>query len=217
MILAILNLYVKPVPPIKFGLNSHFGLGGNVIWRSSRQPSWLSEWNRFSSSESPCLPNASHQISIHITLREQMSFQDFQAGHHGSHLRYWNGKNLPILNLHVTPMPPTKFGLNLTYRSGADLVWRFQDGHHGGHLGYHTYSTCGLGGDVVWRFSRWTTWLLSLILEQNDFSNSKSPCGTNASHQVWAQSDLGFRSRCGLKIFKMVSQAAILDGRRERF
>ena len=30
-ILAILNLYVAPMPPIKFGLNWHFGLGGNVF------------------------------------------------------------------------------------------------------------------------------------------------------------------------------------------
>ena len=42
-----------------------------------------------------------------------------------------------------------------------------------------------------------------LELEQNDFSNSKSPCGQNASHQVWAQSDLGFRSRCGFNISKL--------------
>ena len=30
-ILAILNLYVALMPPIKFGLNSHFGLGGDVV------------------------------------------------------------------------------------------------------------------------------------------------------------------------------------------
>ena len=28
------------------------------------------------------------------------------------------------------------------------------------------------------------------------------PCGPNASHQVWAQSDLGFRSRCGFQDFQ---------------
>ena len=52
----------------------------------------------------------------------------------------------------------------------------------------------------------WPSW----ISEQNDFSNSKPPCGPNAIHQVWAQSDLGFWSRCGFKIFKMATQAAIL-------
>ena len=31
-------------------------------------------------------------------------------------------KDLAILNLHVTPMPPIKFRLNLTYRLGGDVV-----------------------------------------------------------------------------------------------
>ena len=54
-----------------------------------------------------------------------MSIQDIQAGDHGSHLGSWNGTNFVILNLHVTPMPPTKFGLNQTYRLGADVPqWR---------------------------------------------------------------------------------------------
>ena len=30
-------------------------------------------------------------------------------------------------------------------------------------------------------------------------------CGPNASHQVWAQSDIGFLSRCGFKIFNFGS------------
>ena len=40
-------------------------------------------------------------------------------------------------------------------------------------------------------------------MEWNYFSNSKSPCHSITSDQVWAQSDLGFMSRCGLKIFKV--------------
>ena len=43
-----------------------------------------------------------------------MSFEEFQDGQHGGHLGYWNGMILAILNLHITPMPPTTFGLNLT-------------------------------------------------------------------------------------------------------
>ena len=65
-----------------------------------------------------------------------MSFQDFHAGHHGSNLGYWNGTNLAILNLHVTPMPPTKVGsILLTVR---EQIWfeDFLDGHHGDHLVY---------------------------------------------------------------------------------
>ena len=64
---------------------------------------------------------------------------------------------------------------------------------------------------VVSRFSRGPPWWPSWILGQNLFSNSKSPCHPNSSHQVWAQSDIGFGSRCGLKIFKMAGTAAILD------
>ena len=77
-------------------------------------------------------------------------------------------------------MPPIKFWLNLTY---------------------------GLGGDVVWRISRWPPWQPSLISEWNDFSNFESLCHCDGSHQVLAQSDLQFGRRCHLKNFKM----AVLD------
>ena len=54
-ILTILNLYVAPMPPMKFRLNLTYGLGGDVVWRISRwQPSWISERNDFSNSESLC-------------------------------------------------------------------------------------------------------------------------------------------------------------------
>ena len=39
--------------------------------------------------------------------------------------------------------------------------------------------------------------------EQNGFCYSESLCGPNASHQVWAQSDVEFGSKCGFKIFKL--------------
>ena len=54
------------------------------------------------------------------------------------------------------------------------------------------------------------------ILEQNDFSNFESLCHCDASHQVSAQSDLGFGRRC-LKNFKMATMVAILDIGMERF
>ena len=62
-------------------------------------------------------------------------------------------KDSAILNLHFTSMPPIKFWLNLTY---------------------------GLGGDVVWRISRWPWWPF-LISERNNFSNSESLCHRDAS------------------------------------
>ena len=122
-ILAILNLYKALMPPIKW-LNLTYGLGGDVIWRISRWP--LLEWNNFSNSESLCHCDAAHQLAqSDLGFWEEMSFEEFQDG---SHFGYQNGMILGILNLYVTPMPPIKFRLNLTY---------------------------GLGGDVVWRISRW--------------------------------------------------------------
>ena len=50
-----------------------------------------------------------------------MWFEEFQDGHHGGHLGNWNRTILAILNFHNTPMPPIKFKLNQTYRSGADV------------------------------------------------------------------------------------------------
>ena len=47
-----------------------------------------------------------------------MSFEQFQDGHHGGNLGDWNAMILGILNLHVAPIPPVKFQLNLTYDSG---------------------------------------------------------------------------------------------------
>ena len=44
----------------------------------------------------------------------ELSFEEFQDGHHGGHLGYWNGTILAILNLCVTMMPSIKFQLNLT-------------------------------------------------------------------------------------------------------
>ena len=55
----------------------------------------------------------------------QIISEDFQDRHHCCHLGYRNEIVLAILNLHHTPMPPTRFWLNQTYHSGADVVWRF--------------------------------------------------------------------------------------------
>ena len=50
-----------------------------------------------------------------------MSLEEFQDGHHGSHLGHGNGTILTIMHLHVATMPPTKFQLNPTYGSGGDV------------------------------------------------------------------------------------------------
>ena len=71
-ILAILNLYVTWMPNIKFQLNLTYGFGGDVVWRISIwprwRPSWISERNDFSNSESLCCHNASRQVSAQSNL-----------------------------------------------------------------------------------------------------------------------------------------------------
>ena len=51
-----------------------------------------------------------------------MCHEYFIAGCHGGHLVHRNGTILAIQNRHVDPMPPIKFQLNLTFRSGGDVV-----------------------------------------------------------------------------------------------
>ena len=163
-ILAILSLYNSPKPPIKFQLNLTYCLGLDVIWRISRWPpwwpSWISEQNDFSNSESLCHCDASHEV---------LAQSNFRFGRR-CHLRItrwppwqpsWISERtiLAILNLYVAPMPPIKFRLNLTY---------------------------GFGGDIVWRISRWPPWWPSWISTRNNFTNSESLCHCD----VWEEMSL---------------------------
>ena len=72
-ILAVLNLHVPLMPPIKFQLNPTYRSGGDVVWRISRwlpwRLSWISKRNNLSNSDSPCHPNASHQLSAQSELQ----------------------------------------------------------------------------------------------------------------------------------------------------
>ena len=78
--------------------------------------------NVFSNSESPCHPNASHQVLAQSDLPFWSRwFEDFQDSHLGGHLRYLTRTILAILNLYVTLMPPIKFGLNSHYSMGGDV------------------------------------------------------------------------------------------------
>ena len=179
------DAYLHILLPIKFPLNPTYSLGGDVIWRIPIWlpwwPSWISERNNFSHSESLCLPSSFG--SIRPTVWDKMSFEEFQDGRHG-HLRYRNGTILAILNLYNTPMPPIKFWLNLTH---------------------------GLGGGCCLKNFKMASWRLSWPSERNDVSNSESLFHCNASHQVLAQSNLRFGRRCCLKNSKMATMAVILD------
>ena len=125
-ILAILNLHVTPMPPIKFQLIRTFRGGGDVVQRISTaaMAAFLDIGTEvFSNSESPCHPNDSHRFSsIPLLVREEMLFEEFQDSRHGGHYGYLNRMISAILNLHVTPMPPIKFRLNPTIRLGGDVI-----------------------------------------------------------------------------------------------
>ena len=69
-ILAILNLYVAPMPLFKF---QDLWFGGRCRLKNFKmaavRPSWISERNDFSNSESLCHCNASHQVLAQSNLR----------------------------------------------------------------------------------------------------------------------------------------------------
>ena len=73
------------------------------------------------------------KLWLRIMVWEEMSFEEFQDGHSGGHLGYWNRTILVILNLCVTVMPPTKFQLKQTTVLEM-LLEEFQDGRHLGYL-----------------------------------------------------------------------------------
>ena len=81
--------------------------------------------------------------STDLSFQEKRRKIDFQDGCHDGHLGYPIGTILAIFDLQVTPMSPTKFGVN----------WPF-----------------GAGEEAKYRFSRWQSWWPSGISDQKDFS-----------------------------------------------
>ena len=67
------------------------------------------------------MPPIKFQLNLTYHLGGEL-FEEFQDGHHGCHLEYWNRTILAILNFHNTLIPPIKFKLNQTYRSRADVI-----------------------------------------------------------------------------------------------
>ena len=162
--LAILNLHVAPMPPTNFGLKFTKGSGADVvsIFKMVTQAAILesqTEWFKqfWISISLWCFPSSFG--SIQLTVWEEISFEEFQDGNHGSCLGYWNGTILAILNVYVAPMPSIKFQLNPTYYPLLCLKTVF-------------WLTKCVRGDVVWRISRWPSWWPSWISEWKNFSNS---------------------------------------------
>ena len=106
-ILVILNLYVTPMPPIKFGLNPHYGMGGDVFWRIQDSPHGghlrcrigtnLAVLNLHDSLMPPTKfqLNPTYRSRAYVVSRLS-SRPPWQPSWN------WNGTNLSILNLHVT-------------------------------------------------------------------------------------------------------------------
>ena len=60
-------------------------------------------------------PRVAHLSDIATADMHMCRKIDFQDGCHGGHLGYPTGKILAIFDLQVTPMSPTKFGVNIDF------------------------------------------------------------------------------------------------------
>ena len=58
--------------------------------------------------------------SVGLSAQEMKGKIDFQDGGHGSHLGFPIGTILAIVDLQVTPMPPTKFRVNWPFGAGEE-------------------------------------------------------------------------------------------------
>ena len=193
------------MPPTKVWLNLHYGLGGDVVWRISRwppwRPTWILEWNKFSSSESLCLTNAFSLIWLNV--REQM-FQDFQDGHMVA--------VLDILERNKFSNSKSSCHPNASYQ-----VWAQSGLPFGSRRGLEIFKMATVAATLdigtAWFLKFWISMCSDVSnqvsaqsdiqfvrlfedfqdgwhgYQNSDLSNSKSPCGPNVSHQIWAQSD----------------------------
>ena len=142
--------------------------------------------------------------SIGLSVQEKKQEIDFQDGCHGSHLGFPIGMILVIFDLQVTPMLPSKFGVNWPFISVQEKKWKidFQDGHHGSHLGFLIGTILaifdlqvtpmlpskfgvnwpfGSGEEAKNRFSRWPQWRPAWISNRHDFSYFWSTSHPDAS------------------------------------
>ena len=115
-----------------------------------RQPSWISDRDDFSYFWSTNHHNASYQVSSQLA---------FQFSRRKPWRPPWTSDRdiLAIFDLYVTPMLPTKFGVN----------WLL-----------------GLGEEAKNRFSRWPPWWPSWISDRHNFSYFWSTSHPDASYLV---------------------------------
>lgn len=65
-----------------------------------------------------------------------MPFEKNQNSCHGSQIGYQNRMIQAILNVHVAPIPQTKFRFNLTQGWEKMVFEGYQDGYNGSHIIY---------------------------------------------------------------------------------
>ena len=107
-----------------------------MVWRFSRwQPSWISEWNDFSNSESLCPSEASHQILAQSpTWFGRCCLKNFKMAAAASWISEWNYfSNFESLLLWCLPLSFCSIQLTDMEISFEE----FQDGRCG-HLGYRS-------------------------------------------------------------------------------
>ena len=122
--------------PTMFGVSLLLGLGEEAKNRFSRwRPSWISDRHDFSYFLSTPRCFLASLESIGLSVQEKKRKIAFQDGGHGGHLGF-PSTILSIFYLQVTPMLPSKFGVNWPFGSGVEAKIDFQDGGHDGHLGF---------------------------------------------------------------------------------
>ena len=143
-------------PNASYQVWSQLAFGVEAKNRFSRwRPSWISDRLDFSYFWSTSHPDASKQVLSQLAFRfRRRSNIDFQDGRHGGHLGFPIGTILSIFDLQVTPMLPSKFGVN----------WPF-----------------GSGEEAKNRFSRWRPWRPSWISNRHNFSYFWSTSHPDAS------------------------------------
>ena len=130
-------------------------------------------------------------VSIGLSVQEKKRKIDFQDGGPGGHLGFPIGKILAIFDLQVTPMLPSKFGVNWPIVQEKKRKIDVQDDDHGGHLGfsigtilaffdlqvtpmlpskYRVNWPFGSGEKAKNRFSRWLPLRPSWNFDRHDFS-----------------------------------------------
>ena len=155
-----------------------------------------------------------HEKKLNIVQEKKLNI-DFQDRGHGGHLGFQIGTILAIFDLLVTPMLPTKFGVNwlLGFRIRTILAIFDLQVTQMLPTKFRVNGLLGLGEEAKYRFSRSPPWWPSWTYDRHDFSNFLSTSHPNASYQVSSQLAFRFRRRREKQIFKMAAMAPILDFR----